>query len=96
MPYCPEVTGAGKPGEKPSIYRMGGPACPAWDVIGDYSFERLLKEGDRLVLRDMAICSMIKNNTINGIDLPAIFLAREDGTGKLVRSFGYGDFKSSL
>ncbi|MCM1479248.1 MAG: carboxynorspermidine decarboxylase, partial [Muribaculaceae bacterium] len=96
MPYRPSVAGAGLPDEKPYAYRLGGPTCLAGDVIGDYSFDRQLKIGDRLVFCDMAIYSMVKNNTFNGMPLPAIIWHGEDGSFKTVKSFGYEDFKSRL
>ena len=96
MPYRPELVGAGKPGEFPYTYRLGGPTCLAGDVIGDYSFPRPLKAGDRLTFRDMAIYSIVKNNTFNGVNLPSILLYGETEGFRLVREFGYGDFKSRL
>lgn len=96
MPYRPEIIGAGKPNEKPYTYRLGAATCLAGDIIGDYSFDRPLKAGDRPVLCDMAIYSMCKNNTFNGIDLPSIYLNTEKDGLKLIKSFGYEDFKSRL
>ncbi len=96
MPYRPNIIGAGQPEEKPYTYRLGGPTCLAGDIIGDYSFDRPLKAGDRLVFCDMAIYTMVKNNTFNGMPLPSIVLKTADGTYKTVRSFGYEDFKSRL
>lgn len=96
MPYRPEIVGAGKPGELPYTYRLGGPTCLAGDVIGDYSFPRPLKPGDRLVFCDMAIYSMVKNNTFNGVNLPSILLYGETEGFRLVREFGYEDFRSRL
>ena len=65
-------------------------------MIGDYSFEKPLHIGDRLVFEDMAIYSMVKNNTFNGIPLPDIVLLKEDGTTELIKRFGYKDFKERL
>lgn len=96
MPYRPEIIGAGKPGELPCTYRLGGNTCLAGDVIGDYSFEKPLECGDRLVFCDMAIYSMCKNNTFNGMPLPSIYLLKEDGELRLVKRFGYEDFKGRL
>lgn len=96
MPYRPNVIGSGMPGEKEYTYRFGGPTCLAGDIIGDYSFDKPLTEGDRLVFCDMAIYSMVKNNTFNGMPLPSIYLNSADGKLKLVKSFGYEDFKSRL
>lgn len=96
MPYRPEIVGAGKPGELRYTYRLGGNTCLAGDVIGDYSFDRPLKNGDRLVFCDMAHYTMVKNNTFNGLKLPAIVLnSRRDGM-KIIKDFGYDDFKCRL
>ena len=96
MPYRPRVVGAGEPGAKKHTYRLGGPTCLAGDVIGEYSFARPLRAGDRLVFEDMAIYSMVKNNTFNGMPLPAIALRTTAGRLRVLRSFGYADFKSRL
>lgn len=96
MPYRPEVIGAGKPGEKPYTYRFGGPTCLAGDIIGDYSFDAPLKIGDRVVFCDMAHYSMVKSNMFNGMNLPSIAIADRNGTVKLVKSFGYADYKNRL
>lgn len=96
MPYRPPLQGAGKPGEKPYCYRLASRTCLAGDVIGDYSFDAPLAEGDLLTFEDMAIYTMVKNNTFNGMNLPAIFLRRTDGRCEFVKSFGYRDFKERL
>jgi carboxynorspermidine decarboxylase len=97
MPYRPEVAGAGKPGEHPHTYRLGGLTCLAGDVIGDYSFPAPLEVGSRLAFLDMAHYTMVKNNTFNGVGLPAIALydSRDDSV-RLVRTFGYEDYRSRL
>jgi len=96
MPYTPPLFGAGEPGAgKGSVCRLGGPTCLAGDVIGDYSFAHTPKEGDLMVFGDMAIYTTCKNNTFNGMPLPAIFLKEQGGFKKLA-SFGYNDFKLRL
>ncbi|MBR1723940.1 MAG: carboxynorspermidine decarboxylase, partial [Ruminococcus sp.] len=70
--------------------------CLAGDIIGDYSFDEPLDVGDRLCFEDMAIYSMVKNNTFNGMPLPDIGLLREDGSYELIKRFGYEDFKERL
>ena len=77
-------------------YRLGGPTCLAGDVIGSYSFDSPLAIGDKLIFCDMAIYSMVKNNTFNGIPLPSIGIRKFDGSVQLVRTFGYADFKGRL
>ena len=96
MPYRPPLMNSGEAGEKPCTYRLGGPTCLAGDVIGDYSFDVPLNEGDRLIFCDMALYTMVKNNTFNGMPLPAIILKRLDGTFETVRTFGYEEFKNRL
>ncbi len=78
------------------LYRFGGPTCLAGDVIGTYSFPRPLAEGDTIVFEDMAIYSMVKNNTFNGMPLPSIAVRRADGTVETLKAFGYADFKGRL
>ena len=95
MPYRPPLAASGKPGEKGWTCRLTGPTCLAGDVIGDYSFARPLKAGDVLEFEDMAIYTMVKNNTFNGMRLPDIVL--DDGQDcRVVRCFGYEDFKQRL
>lgn len=96
MPYRPPLKGAGDCGEKPFLYRLAGPTCLAGDVIGDYTFDHPLEIGDRLAFQDMAIYTMVKTNTFNGMKLPDIILEREDDTYEVIRTFGYEDFKSRL
>lgn len=96
MPYRPPLKGSGKAGEKACTYRLGGPTCLAGDIIGDYSFDAPLKEGDELVFEDMALYTMVKTNTFNGMPLPAIYLQKTDGSLQKIRSFSYKDFKSRL
>ena len=96
MPYRPPLKDGFPAGEKPYTYRLSSMTCLAGDVIGDYSFEQEIHVGDRLVFEDMAIYSMVKNNTFNGMPLPAIAVLKEDGTVQIVKEFGYEDFKMRL
>ena len=96
MPYRPPLFGAGDADEKRFSYRLGGPTCLSGDVIGDYSFDAPLREGDRLIFGDMAIYTTCKNNTFNGMPLPSIWVLRENGALESLRTFGYADFKTRL
>lgn len=96
MPYRPPLFSAGEAGEFAHTYTLGGPTCLAGDVIGQYSFKELLQEGQRLIFGDMAIYTMCKNNTFNGMPLPDIYLLKEDGSVELMRRFGYEEFKGRL
>ena len=95
MPYRPPLKDSGEAGEKSFTYRLSSCTCLAGDVIGDYSFDREIKVGDRLEFQDMAIYSMVKNNTFNGMPLPDIAVTKA-GDYKVIRSFEYSDFKNRL
>ncbi len=92
----PAALRAGKPGEKPFPVRLAGPSCLAGDVFGDYAFDRPLVPGDRVIFEDMALYTMVKTNTFNGIRLPSLWLRSGPGAFRRVRSFGYDDFRSRL
>jgi carboxynorspermidine decarboxylase len=93
MPYRPHIMKSAEPNEKKYTYRIAGPSCLAGDVIGDYSFDDPLKRGDRLVFSDLALYSIVKNTTFNGINLPDIAVIRDGGTIEMVKRFGYRDYK---
>ena len=96
MPYRPPLRNSGVQGEKPYSYRLGSQTCLAGDSIGIYSFDEPLRIGDRLVFEDMAIYSMVKNNTFNGMPLPSILLLKSGGNIETLREFGYEDFRGRL
>ncbi|MBP6103183.1 MAG: carboxynorspermidine decarboxylase [Leptotrichiaceae bacterium] len=96
MPYRPFIINSGIPNEKAYTYKLGGPTCLAGDVIGDYSFDNPINIGDKLIFTDMAHYSMVKNNTFNGINLPAIAVYTEKDGVKVIRSFKYEDFRNRL
>ena len=96
MPYRPPLLDAGEAGEKACTVRLGGPTCLAGDIVGDYSFDTPLIEGDKLIFGDMAIYTTCKNNTFNGMPLPPIWLLGADGSCRELVQFGYQDFKMRL
>lgn len=96
MPYRPVVRGAKEPGEKPHLYRLGGNTCLAGDVIGDYSFDQPLQIGDPIVFEDMIHYTFVKNTTFNGVNLPSLAIWTQAGELRLIRRFGYQDFKGRL
>ncbi|MBR5357152.1 MAG: carboxynorspermidine decarboxylase [Lachnospiraceae bacterium] len=96
MPYRPPLFASGEPNEKKFTYRLSSCTCLAGDIIGDYSFDEEIKVGDTLVFEDMAIYSMVKNNTFNGMALPDIDLFNKEGEVKVIKTFGYQDFKERL
>jgi carboxynorspermidine decarboxylase len=97
MPYRPKIVNSGEPGERKYTYRLTGLTCLSGDVIGDYSFDKPLSRGDRLIFLDMAHYSMVKTTTFNGVKLPSIstFDPRTNDY-QLIKEFGYNDFKSRL
>ena len=96
MPYRPPLKDSGLCDEKEFTYRLSSRTCLAGDVIGDYSFDKEIKVGDRLTFEDMAIYSMVKNNTFNGMPLPDIDIMHGDGSVEVLKKFSYDDFKSRL
>ena len=97
MPYRAEVFGAGTAGEKTHTYRFGGQSCLAGDQMGDYSFDQPLQIGQRLAFDDMAHYTMVKTNTFNGVNLPALALWNSATDQlRIIKQFGYQDFKQRL
>ncbi len=101
MPYRPEASGpdgrAGAKDEKAWTCRLAGKSCLAGDVIGEYSFDAPLKADDQVVFGDMAIYSMVKTTTFNGLRLPSIALWDSNtGERNICRVFGYEDFRTRL
>lgn len=98
MPYTPPLSEGSiiETPEKEFDYRLGGNTCLAGDIIGNYRFDHDVQIGEHLTFCDMAIYSMVKNNTFNGIPLPSIYSMDRNGDCRLIKSFGYNDFKERL
>ncbi len=96
MPYRAEVRGAGKAGEKKYTYRLGGNTCLAGDIMGDYSFDKPLQIGDKIIFEDQIHYTFVKNTTFNGIKLPSLAIKRKDGTIELIKEFTYEDYRDRL
>jgi len=96
MPYRPSILGAGRPGQKPHPYRIGGLSCLAGDIAGDYAFDAPLEPGQRLVFLDMAHYTMVKSTTFNGVPHPAIATFDPEAGLNVVRRFGYEDYRTRL
>jgi carboxynorspermidine decarboxylase len=96
MPYRPDIETAGQADEYEYTYKIGAVTCLSGDIIGDYSFKKPLKIGDRLTFLDMAQYTMVKNTTFNGLNLPSIAIKKCDGTLEIIKEFGYKDFKNRL
>jgi len=95
-PYIPPIMNAGEPGENKYEYTLAGVSCAAGDIIADYSFKNKLKIGDKVVFEDALLYNMVMTSTFNGVQLPAIYIIEKSGNLRLVKKFGYHDFKSKL
>lgn len=96
MPYRPPLLNSGEEGEKTYSYMLAGATCLAGDNIGIYSFDEPLQCGQRLVFGDMAIYTMVKNNTFNGMALPDIYYVDSQDELKCIKKFAYENFKCRL
>ena len=96
MPYRADVRSSGKDGEKKYTYRLGGNTCLAGDIMGDYSFDKALSIGDKVIFEDQIHYTFVKNTTFNGIKLPSLAILRKDGELEMVKDFGYEDYKNRL
>jgi carboxynorspermidine decarboxylase len=96
MPYKPKISGATDPGECTHVYRIGGNSCLSGDVMGDWSFEKDLSAGDRIIFMDMIHYTMVKTTTFNGVHHPSIGIWTIDGLFRLIKEFGYEDYKNRL
>jgi carboxynorspermidine decarboxylase len=94
MPYRPHILNSAEPHALPHTYRLAGPSCLAGDTIGDYSFPSPLNRGDNVIFTDMALYTIVKNTTFNGISLPNIVVIRKDGKVDTARRFGYRDYRN--
>jgi len=96
VPYRPPILGAAEPGVHPHSYIIGGKTCMTGDIIGEYSFPEPVAVGDRLIFGDMMQYSFVKNTTFNGTPLPDIAVLEEDGSYRVLRTFGYEAFRDRL
>ncbi len=93
MPYRVKVRNAGKENEKRYTYKLAGNTCLAGDIMGDYSFDKPLRVGDSIIFEDQIHYTIVKNTTFNGVKLPDLRIARENGDIEMVREFGYEEYR---
>lgn len=96
MPYRPDIRDADTPYKKKFTYKLAGNTCLAGDIIGDYSFDKELNIGDKIILEDMMHYTMVKTTTFNGINLPSIAIKRKSGQIEIVRNYDYLSYKDRL
>ena len=96
MPYKPAIIGAHDPEEGEKAWRMGGNSCLAGDFYGDWAFDHELEVGERIIFEDMIHYTMVKTTMFNGVSHPSIAIASEDGQVRIVKEFGYEDYKTRM
>jgi len=96
MPYRADVRGSAKAEEKQYTYRLAGNTCLAGDIMGDYSFDKPLNIGDKIIFEDQIHYTFVKNTTFNGIKLPSLVIKKKDGNLELIKEFGYEEYKKRL
>ncbi len=96
MPYKPTIKGAYEPTAGKPTYRMGGNSCLSGDFYGDWSFDKELQVGDTIIFEDMIHYTLVKTTIFNGVTHPSLALLTEKGELKLLREFGYQDYKSRM
>jgi len=96
MPYRAEIDGASKANIRKYTYRLGGNTCLAGDIMGDYSFDKPLKIGDKIIFKDQIHYTFVKNTTFNGIKLPSLVIQKKDKTLKIIKEFCYEDYRNRL
>lgn len=96
MPYKPAIVGAHDSREGERGWRMGGNSCLAGDFCGEWAFDREPRIGDRIVFEDMIHYTMVKTTLFNGVSHPAIAIRDTEGKVRIVREFGYEDFKNRM
>lgn len=96
MPYKPKIIGATDPVPGEPTYRIGGNSCLSGDFMGDWSFKKELKTGDRIIFLDMIHYTMVKTTTFNGVHHPSIGIWTKEGNFRLIKEFGYEDYRNRL
>ncbi|MFN3641529.1 MAG: carboxynorspermidine decarboxylase [Gemmobacter sp.] len=85
-----------EPDAGPEEWMICGKSCLAGDIFGTFRFAAQLKAGDRISIADAGGYTMVKKNWFNGVRMPAIALRETDGSVRVVRQFGYDEFKAAL
>ena len=96
MPYKPVILGATDERAGRPTYRMGGNSCLAGDFVGNWSFDKELRPGDRIIFDDMIHYTTVKTTMFNGVHHPSIGLWNEKTGFRLIKEFNYQDYKHRL
>ena len=97
MPYQPTILGMHPSTDKGSWY-MGGNSCLAGDYYGAWLYDEPKHPaiGDKIVFRDMIHYTMVKTTVFNGVTHPSIVLYDSQTGFRLIRKFGYEDYKQRM
>lgn len=96
MPYKPAIRNATDAVEGKPTYRIGGNSCLSGDYMGDWSFDKPLEVGDKVIFEDMIHYTIVKTSMFNGIPHPSLALWSKEDELVLYRSFGYEDYKNRM
>jgi carboxynorspermidine decarboxylase len=96
MPYQPAILGATQEEQAKPTYRMGGISCLAGDHMGNWSFDKQLKPGDKIIFDDMIHYTTVKTTMFNGVSHPCIGIWSELSGFRLIKEFNYQDYKNRL
>ncbi len=96
MPYKPSIVGATDAVNEKPTYRMGGNSCLSGDYIGDWSFDKELSIGDKIVFEDMIHYTIVKTTMFNGVSHPSIGMLTADNKFILLKTFAYDDYKNRM
>jgi carboxynorspermidine decarboxylase len=96
MPYKPVILDATDELPGKQTYRMGGNSCLSGDYIGNWSFDKELKTGQKIVFNDMIHYTMVKTSMFNGVQHPSIGIWSDNSGFRLIREFDYEDYKNRL
>jgi len=94
MPYKPDIIGTVENGKY--SYRMGGNSCLSGDFYGDWTFDKPLQVGDKIIFKDMIHYTTVKTTMFNGVSHPSLVLWTQNDEMKLLRKFGYEDYRDRM
>lgn len=75
-------------------YIVAGPTCYSGDIFGEFSFERPLYVGSKVIICDTAHYTTVKSSMFNGISLPSVAVYSKEKSLQLKRIYGYNDYLS--
>ncbi len=96
MPYKPVILGATDEKKGKPTYRMGGISCLAGDFVGNWSFDKELIPGDKIIFDDMIHYTTVKTTMFNGVNHPSIGIWNDKSGFRLIKEFDYQDYKNRL